>query len=435
MATDIIERGFLSCAINSIEAALAGASRAKVSDFTLPVYRRIFSAILDLLAEGKPVDPILVIQKSQKDRDDIWNLSSEISSTANWEYYLDRLVHDAKLRELKAAGVKLQEAVDVNEALNLLNAEIKDTHKRLIPPEDSSAKAAATDSLNDMDQRQLGKKTGIITPVPLLTTYTGGWPPGNLIIIAARPSIGKSAFGIATAVTGLAHGSAVIFFSVEMRKGEIMNRMIIGHSGVDAYRFGAGKLHNDEILRAQTAAGYFADTRLWLCDRSNIGVGDIYAFCKSKKESGNCDMIIIDYLQLLEPGGKKNNTRDRDMAEISRGLKILARDLNVPVIVLSQLNRDPERRGSKQPMLADLRDSGAIEQDADIVLMLYRAAYYGESYVNIGHEQISSLGIGEITIAKNRNGQTGKIYFTHNESLTKIGGWPSTEFEYQSFAQ
>ena len=144
-------------------------------------------------------------------------------------------------------------------------------------------------------------------------------------------------------------------------------------------------------------------------------------------------MVIIDYIQLMQTRQIKGRTRDGELAELSRSLKMLAKELNVPVIVLSQLNREVEKRSNKRPILADLRESGAIEQDADIVLMLYRAAYYGEQSVKIGNGEISSLGIGEVIIAKHRNGETGIEYWTHNDSLTRIGGYPSIEFEYQSY--
>jgi len=428
------EEAALGCMLIDEIAAREGVSRLMASDFTTIERQRIFDAIREVIDEGKSPDIITVTRKSRRDAIYITELSSMIVSTANFREYLQSVIEDASLQNIHMAGLGIQEVQDLSEIITTLTDQVSRIHNRLQNSDDYSASVTVTRTLSALDQRLAGQKPGLPTPAPTLTAYTGGWQPSDLIIIAARPSIGKTAFALACAVKALEAQVAVVFFSLEMSRERIMDRLLIGRAGVDALRYRTGKLTGEEMLRINSAAGYFADQRLWIRDSGNLGLGEVEAFCMEKKREGNCDLVIIDYLQLMKTRQQKNRTRDADLAELSRGLKLLAKELDVPVMVLSQLNREVEKRGNKRPILSDLRESGAIEQDADVVLMLYRAAYYNEQYINIGHQEISSLGIGEVNIVKHRNGETGTLYWTHNDSLTKIGGWPSTEFEYQSFA-
>ena len=423
------EQAILSCMLNDEIAAREGASRLRASDFSSPENTRIFEAICKNLSGGIQPDLITVSRICKHDALYITDLSSMVSSTANYHEYLIAVIEESSLRKVHITGLKIQELKDIQEIDSVLGNELAEIRNRLQASDDYSSRATAELSMSALDERAAGRKPGLITPIPLLTSYTGGWRPSDLIILAARTSIGKTAFALSCAAKVLEQGKAVIFFSLEMKRAQLLDRLIIGHSGVDALGYRTGKLSDDEFLRAQNAAGYFADCRLWINDRGSISLGEIEAFCLTKKKEGNCDLVIVDYLQLMETRQKKNRTRDGDLAELSRGLKLLARDLDSPIIALSQLNREVEKRGNKRPILSDLRESGAIEQDADLVLMLYRAAYYGEQYVNVGHEEISAQGIGELSISKHRNGETGTIFWTHNDSLTRIGGYPSTDYE------
>jgi len=317
---------------------------------------------------------------------------------------------------------------DVNTAMEKLTDEIGQVKNRMITGIDYSARATVELTLKAIDDRMLGKRPGIDTPLKKLTVITGGWQQSDLIILAARPSVGKTAFAISCMDMALSKGKSVVFFSLEMSRERIMDRLIIGRSKVDAYNYRTGKLTNDEILKVQNAAGYYSEVRAWINDKGIIGINDVEAFSIARKREGLCDMIIIDYLQLMQTRKEKNRTRDGELSELTRSLKLLAKELDVPIIVLSQLNREVEKRSNKRPCLADLRESGAIEQDADLVLMLYRGALYGEQFITIGNEEISTVGLGEITIAKHRNGEVGTEYFSHNDSLTRIGSWPTSEY-------
>jgi replicative DNA helicase len=271
-----------------------------------------------------------------------------------------------------------------------------------------------------LEERVVGKNPGITTPVPKLTSYTGGWQPSDLIIIAARPSMGKTAFALACVQKAVEEDKAVVFFSLEMARERLMDRLIVGHADVDARNYKFGKLSEEDRVKVYNSAEYFKTRQITINDRGSIGLAEIEAFATAKKKEGKCDIIIVDYIQLMKVRHDKNKTRDGELSEISRGMKLMARDMNIPVIVLSQLNRQVEQRANKRPMISDLRESGAIEQDADIILLLYRAAYYNEEIIEVKGEKVASKGIGEVTIGKHRNGEIGTEYFAHNDSMTRI---------------
>lgn len=426
------EEAILSCMLNDEIAAREGASRLIASDFTTPERTRIFEAICLNLTEGLIPDLITVSRICKQDLLYITDLSSRISSTANYREYINAVIEDGSLRAIQLSCIKIQDSRDVDEITSVLSRQINGIRNRLSASDDYSAASTVTMTLDALDQRILGKNPGIITPINRLTNITGGWQASDLIIIAARPSIGKTAFALACVSRALEQQKAVVYFSLEMSRERLMDRLLIGRAGVDALFYRAGKLPDKDLLRVQQAGDYFTDSRLWINDKGSIGLGEIEAFCLAKRKEGDCDLVIIDYLQLMKTRQVKGRTRDSELAELSRGLKLMAKDLDVPVIVLSQLNREVEKRGNKRPILADLRESGAIEQDADIVIMLYRGAYYGEQYVKVGNEEVSTLGLGELILAKHRNGETGIEYWTHNDSLTRIGNYPSIEFDFQT---
>lgn len=422
------EEAILSCMLNDEIAAREGASRLVSGDFTSQERIKVFEAICQNINDGLIPDLITVSRLCKQDRLYITDLSSRISSTANYREYINAVIEESSLRSLHLSCLKAQDNIDVEEIADNLIKDINGIKNRMLASDDYSAIATVTKTLNSLDQRILGKKPGLTTPINRLTNITGGWQDSDLIIIAARPSIGKTAFALACVARALEQQQAVIYFSLEMSRERLMDRLIIGKSGIDAFYYRTGKLNDKDLLSVQQAAGYFADSRIWINDKGSIGLGEIEAFCMAKKKEGDCDLIIVDYLQLMKTRQQKGKTRDSELSELSRGLKLLAKDLDVPIIVLSQLNREVEKRSNKRPILADLRESGAIEQDADIVIMLYRGAYYGEQYVKIGNEEISTLGIGELILAKHRNGETGTEYWSHNDSLTRIGSWPSNEY-------
>ena len=272
-----------------------------------------------------------------------------------------------------------------------------------------------------------GKTTGIITPINKLNKYTAGWQPGDVIIVAARPSMGKTAFAIECMTMAAKSGFKPLYFSLEMSSVKITNRILIGESGVNANDFRIGNLSSDDYKKLDRATTKIESWNL-IIDDSSFNFDEIRTKARLLHKKNQCDFIIIDYLQLIKYEGKAG-VREQEVSELSRNIKLLAKSLNIPIMALAQLNRACEARPGKRPILSDLRESGSIEQDADIVSFIHRAYQYGvlqeEDENNIPYE---TKGIGEIIIAKQRDGDTGTIKFKHNESLTKI-------FDYDSFTE
>lgn len=283
------------------------------------------------------------------------------------------------------------------------------------------------ETLQDLERRQQarqqGECVGIPTGLPHLDRVTGGWRGGQLIILAARPAMGKTAVSLHFARAAAASGVPTIIFSLEMPNVQLAGRMLVGASGTDATAFRTGDVIAGDWRRIEHGAAELGQLPIHLIDTASISMPRIRALCRAMQRKGRCGLVIIDYLQLIAiPAEEKRyGNREREVAEISRAAKLLAKELDVPVILLAQLSRKVEERPSETPRLADLRESGAIEQDADMVLLLDRPEYYGIMEFDAGkYGVVSSHGVGRLTVAKNREGSTGFIPFRHNESLTQI---------------
>jgi len=287
----------------------------------------------------------------------------------------------------------------------------------------------ANDCLMDLNKRIIntreGKMTGLPTPFKALDKATGGWRKSDLIILAGRPSMGKSALALAISdVAGI--NNNLSFFSLEMSRLRLVDRLLIAESGVSAGKYRNGWLSNEEILLVNEAKDRLASKKIWIDDSGYVGLEHIKVVSRIQKAKGELDMIVVDYLQLASTGDKYKGNRESEVSELSRGLKGLAKEINVPILVLAQLNRGVETRtGSKKPILADLRESGAIEQDSDLVMFIYRPSYYKIEADNDGNHIPSNMGL--IIIAKNREGPLIEIPFSHNESLTKF--WDYNEYD------
>lgn len=283
------------------------------------------------------------------------------------------------------------------------------------------------ETLQDLERRQQahqqGECVGIPTGLPYLDRITGGWRGGQLIILAARPAMGKTAMALHFARAAASTGTPVVVFSLEMPNTQLAGRMLVGASGTDATAFRAGDVTVEDWRRIEHGAAGLGRLPIHLIDTASISMPRIRALCRAMQRRGRCGMVVIDYLQLIAvpTEEKRYGNREREVAEISRAAKLLAKELDVPVILLAQLSRKVEERADKTPLLSDLRESGAIEQDADMVLFIDRPAAYGIREFEAGrYGTISSQSVGRLTIAKNREGGTGFIPFRHNESLTQI---------------
>lgn len=298
-----------------------------------------------------------------------------------------------------------------------------------ITPLSEVVRATLDDLERRQQARQTGKCIGISSGLSRLDALTGGWRGGQLIVLAGRPGMGKSAVMLHFSHAAAASGVPVCVFSLEMPDTQLAGRMLVGGSGVNSGSFRTGDIDADGWRELERAAAELSALPVYLNDRANITMGAIRSQCKAMARRGRCGMVIIDYLQLADTAnGKKNGTREQEIAAASRSAKLLAKELDVPVILLSQLSRKVEDRTDKTPLLSDLRESGAIEQDADMVLFLERPAMYGRPEIDAGrYGLISSDGVGIMHVAKNREGATGCVIFRHNESLTRIADYDSPD--------
>lgn len=257
-----------------------------------------------------------------------------------------------------------------------------------------------------------GKKIGVPTGLEKLDKCTGGWKPQEVIIVAARPGMGKTAFMLHMAKTAAYSGVPVVIFTLEMSSDSLSDRFMLSEMSVIPDRYKNGYLSNEEKPIMCSAADRLASLPISIDETAGITVQQIKARAKNLQRKGKCEMIMIDYLQLIEVAGNQSYTRENEVSQISKSIKRMAKDLNIPVVVLSQLSRKIEERQDKTPVLADLRESGSLEQDADVVLFISRPEYYDDT---------KEKGKGIMRLAKQRNGVTGDFPFQYNENLTRFG--------------
>ncbi len=267
-----------------------------------------------------------------------------------------------------------------------------------------------------------GQAAGVTTGIPTLDFVTGGWRAGQLVVLAGRPAMGKTAVALSFVRAAAEAGTPVCAFSLEMDNVSLFFRMLAGVSGVDSGNIRSGRLSSDDWMYIEQGSAELGKLPVYLSDKAGGSMASIRAQCRAMHRKGRCGMVVIDYLQLLgSDADRRNWNREREVADMSRAAKLLAQELDVPVLLLSQLSRKVEERVDKTPMLSDLRESGAIEQDADLVIFVHRPAYYGETTIdNDRFGIIPSEGVGILTIAKNREGSTCRVLVRHSEDLTRF---------------
>lgn len=400
---------------------------------------KIYDAMLSMLERGDKIDFYTLSQRPElKDRDMLRyfsELTSAVGSGVNVLDHARQLADTETRRRLCLFGYELaaRAVSDPDGVVDWATSEITAIADRVSRPEDiaplSDVVRATLDDLERRQQaRQAGECIGIPTGLRRLDALTGGWRGGQLVVLAGRPGTGKSATMLHFARAAAASGVPVCIFSLEMPAGQLAGRMLVGGSGVDSQAFRVGSVDTTGWSQLEHAGAELSAIPVYLNDRANITIGAIRSQCKAMHRRGRCGMVIIDYLQLLDTSTRNpNSTREREIAAASRSAKLLAKELDVPVILLSQLSRKVEERADKTPLLSDLRESGAIEQDADMVVFIDRPAMYGAQMITTTrYGLISSEGVGVLHIAKNREGATGRIYFRHNESLTRITDYETT---------
>lgn len=400
--------------------------KIKTIDFYDKRHESIFAAMIRLYERHQPVD-LLTLSDELKRRDELeliggsaylTELTNYVPTAAHAEAYAELVAQKAVRRRLiKASGAVAEIAYDeeksIQELLGTAEAELFSVSDTSLKQDLTSLETILTDSFDRMEElhRNKGALRGIPTGYRDLDNMTAGLQPSDLIILAARPAMGKT-----TLVTNLAYNIAtiakksVLFFSLEMSKEQLVDRMLADASGVDSWNIRTGNLSDEDFGKLSEAMGEMAEAPIFIDDTPGVTVLEMRTKARREAHNNPLGLIIIDYLQLMQGSGKHDGNRVQEVSEISRGLKLIARELNVPVIALSQLSRTVETRTPQIPQLADLRESGSIEQDADIVAFIYREEYY--------NPDTDRQRITDLIIAKHRNGPVGKVelYF-HPERL------------------
>ena len=401
---------------------------------------KIYGTMLSMLERGEKVDLCTLADRPElKDQGMaryLAELTNAVGSGINVLDHARQLANTETRRRVCLFGHELaaRAVSDPDGVMDWAVAEIAAIADRVARPGDitplSDVVRVTLDDLERRQQaRQVGECIGIPTGLQRLDALTGGWRGGQLVVLAGRPGTGKSATMLHFARTAAVAGVPVCVFSAEMPNTQLAGRMLVGGSGVNSGSFRTGDIDADGWRELERAAADLSAMPVYLNDRANITMGAIRSQCKAMHRRGRCGMVVIDYLQLLDTTTRNaNSTREREIAAASRSAKLLAKELDAPVILLSQLSRKVEDRADKTPILSDLRESGAIEQDADMVLFLDRPAMYGRTEIGAGrYGTISAEGVGLLHISKNRDGAAGCVIFRHNESLTRIADYDSPD--------
>lgn len=423
------EQAILGSMLTDKDAVTASAEVLKVEDFYREDNRMIYSAILNLYNRAEPIDIITVKAELEAmgkfeqvgGLEYLAELPDKVPTTANALKYVKIVEEKATLRSLiKTANEIIELGYDPTEDVEDIMAGAEKKIFNIVQNKGQKDYSPIKDILVDsfIQLEELYNRKQHVTGVPSgffdLDYKTSGFHGSELILIAARPAMGKSAFVLNIATNAAMKANVpVVIFSLEMAKEQMVNRILCSEAMVDSNKVRTGKLEEDDWTQLAGAVGPLSEANIYIDDTPGISVMKIMAKCRKLKAEKQIGMIIIDYLQLVQGSGKRNGSREQEIAEISRSLKILAKELNVPVIALSQLSRAVEQRPDHRPMLSDLRESGSIEQDADIVMFLYRDDYYTK-------EQCEKPGIAEVILAKHRGGSTGKIELRWVGEYTKF---------------
>lgn len=398
----------------------------KAKDFYDKRHAIIYDGMMRLYEKNKPVDLLTLTDelKRKKELDEIGGsaylteLTNYVPTAAHAESYAEIVAQKAVRRRLiKASGeiteLGYDEETSTQELLQQAEAELFAVSDQSLKQDLTSLESILTDSFDRLEElhRNKGALRGVRTGYRDLDNMTAGLQRSDLIILAARPAMGKT-----TLVTNLAYNVAtiakqpVLMFSLEMSKEQLVDRMLADASGVDSWNIRTGNLSDDDFSKLSEAMGEMAEAPIYIDDTPGLSVLEMRTKARRAAHDQPLGLIIIDYLQLMQGSGRHDGNRVQEVSEISRGLKLIARELNVPVIALSQLSRTVEQRTPQVPQLSDLRESGSIEQDADIVMFIYREAYY--------NPDTERENITDLIIAKHRNGPVGKVelYF-HPERL------------------
>lgn len=399
-------------------------------------HRLIYRAILELFDKGEPADLVTVTNRLEEKgqlekvqgRVYLADLLDKVVTTSNIEYYADIVRNKALLRALIDGGRKItelgyQDEKELDEILDQAEEMVFDISRKEMVEDFHLIGDFLRDHFAQLEELHHNPEqqtiTGLATGYPQLDEMTSGLQEGQLIVIAGRPGTGKTSLALSIARNiAIREEAGVGIFSLEMTKEQLLERLLCGEAQVNLHRLRGGYVPADKWRAIAQAAGKIQDSRVVIDDLPGNTVIDVKAKARRMQSEHDIDMLIVDYLQLIE-GAKDVNTREQEIAHISRSLKGLARELRIPILALSQLNRSVERRESKRPRLSDLRESGAIEQDSDVVTFIYREDYYDKE-----KEDQQTASKAELIIGKQRNGPLGKVDLTFHKGYASF--YPQT---------
>lgn len=399
------------------------------TDFYVERNRIIFSMIADMKQQGLPYDIASLYERLKDlnvlekvgDLEYLTNIQNAAIGNNHTEHYVDILRKKSYSRNLIKLAKQIEDnsydgAKSLDETLDEAEKGILNITRNRFVSDFRETSQAIDNVIESIQKLQSGTNAaGVKSLFRDLDYKTNGFQRGDLVILAARPSVGKTAFAlnIALNIAGVSSGQlgAVAIFSLEMGAEQLISRMLSARSRVKGEKIRTGKLDNEDWVRLNNAANRLRKEKIYIDDTPAIKVSEIFSKCRKLKAKEGLSCVLIDYIQLIGTSGKNSESRQQEVSEISRSLKALARELEVPVIALSQLSRSVEKREDKRPMLSDLRESGALEQDADIVMFLYRDEYYKKD------KEESDEQIVELTLAKHRNGPTGKISLAFHKDV------------------
>ncbi len=418
------EISVLGAVLLSSDAANVALEKLHAEDFYRPAHQAIFEAVSILFNANDPIDAVTVTESLR--RNDVLErvggvgylteLIDQVPSTSNVEHYVAIVEeHALRRRLMKVGGDVVNYATQTSES-------IQDVLDRAEQAVFQVAERRVGDGLAPIDpllgpaiemaeerNRQGSDVTGLPTGFRDLDRKLAGLHPTNLVVVAARPAMGKTALALNMAQKIAVQGEPVAIFSLEMSREEVVTRMLCAEGRIDSQRLRTGRLTESDFTKLSNAASVLYKRPIFVDDSPGLTVTEIRAKCRRMRRRPGLSLVIVDYLQLMSTPGGEN--RQQEIATISRSLKNLARELHVPIIAVSQLNRSLEAREDKRPRLADLRESGAIEQDADVVMFLYRHEYYHP-------EAVETKGIAEVMVAKHRQGATGRVEMTFLPEFT-----------------
>lgn len=400
-----------------------------VEDFYYEANKEIFESIRNVNMQNIPVDALTVTEELKKrEKLDyvggfkyLARLTENIITSKNVEAYCNIIKEKSTLRKLISASNEIiekgyKENDEVQKIIELAETRIFAISQNRNINSFAEIKDVLLEVFNQLEERAMnkGSLTGITTGYEDLDRMTAGLQRSDLILLAARPSMGKTALALNIAINAVKTGVSVALFSLEMSKEQYVQRIISMESMVESGKLRSGNLDDEDWNRLLSVMSVVSNYKIHVDDTASITLFEMMSKCRRLKIEKGLDLIIVDYLQLMSGGGKNNSNRQQEISDISRGLKAMARELNCPVVALSQLSRAPELRTDHRPIMSDLRESGAIEQDADVVMMLYRDEYYHK-------EESEKKGITEVIITKQRNGPVGTVELAWIGQYTKFG--------------